>query len=80
VLDADQLRALVEGLKGSVLFPVVAVAAYSGERRNEILALRWSDLNVANKTLRIERAVEEAEKYAIAFKEPKTARGKRTII
>jgi integrase len=79
VLDADQLRALVDGFRNSVLFPIVATAAFTGARRNELLALRWSDLDVVAKTLRIERAVEETEKYGIAFKEPKTARGKRTI-
>jgi integrase len=79
VLEVDQLRALMEGFHGSVLFPIVAVAAFTGARRNEILALRWSDLDVATKTLRIERAVELTDKYGLALKEPKTARGKRTI-
>jgi integrase len=79
VLDEEQLRTLVAGFKGSVLFPIVAVAAFTGARRNEILALRWSDLDVTNRTLRIERALEETEKYGLALKEPKTARGKRTI-
>jgi integrase len=79
VLDQDQLRALVEGFKGSVLFPIVAVAAFTGARRNEILALRWSDLDPEKKTLRTERAVDQVHKQPLGLKEPKTARGKRTI-
>ena len=79
VLDEDQLRTLVEGFRGSVLFPIVAVAAYTGARRGEIMALQWRDLNVAEKTLRIERAVEEVEHQPLVLKEPKTERGKRTI-
>jgi integrase len=79
VLDESELRTLVEGFKGSALFPIVAVAAFTGARRNEILALRWNDLDVAAKTLRIERAVEQTAKYGLALKGPKTARGKRTI-
>jgi len=39
-LDADQLRALVHGFKESVLFPIVAVAAFTGARRGEIRPLR----------------------------------------
>ena len=62
-----------------MLFPIVAVAAFTGARRNEILGLRWSDLNIGDKTLRIERAVEQVRKQPLALKEPKTARGKRTI-
>lgn len=50
ILEEEQLSALVQGFKGSALFPIVAVAAYTGARRNEILALRWSDLDEAKRT------------------------------
>jgi integrase len=78
-LDQDQLRTLVEGFKDSVLFPIVAVAAFTGARRNEILALRWSDLDMEKKTLRIERAIDQVHGQPLDLKGPKTARGKRTI-
>jgi integrase len=78
-LDAEQLRTLVEGFKGSVLFPIVAVAAFTGARRSEVLALRWSDLDVEAKTLRIGRAIEQIHGTPLVLKDPKTARGKRTI-
>ena len=79
VLEAEQLRSLVQGFHGSALFPIVAVAAFTGARRNEILALRWSDLDAVAKTLRIERAVEDTKAHGLRMKGPKTARGKRTI-
>jgi integrase len=78
-LEPDQLEALLQGFKGTVYFPIVAVAAFTGARRNEILALRWSDLNVAAKTLRIERAVEMTEAHGLTLKPPKTKRGFREI-
>jgi integrase len=78
-LDEEQLRIVLDGFKGSVLFPMMAVAAFAGARRNEILGLRHNDLNVAEKTLRIERAVEKTRKHGLALKEPKRARHKRTI-
>jgi integrase len=78
-LEADQLRTLVQGFKGSSLFAIVAVAAFTGARRNEILALRWDDVDVTKKTLRIERAVEETNEHGLRIKGPKTERGKRTI-
>jgi integrase len=58
---------------------VVVLAAASGARRNELLALRWSDLDADNKTLRIERALEHTKKFGIRIKPPKTKRGFRTI-
>lgn len=79
VLDAEQLTKLVQGFRNSALYPIVALAAFTGARRNEILALRWSDLDVGKKTLRIERAVEETKAFGRTVKEPKTSRGRRTI-
>jgi integrase len=77
-LDADQLRQVIDGFRGSALFALVATAALTGARRNEILALRWTDFDPANCTLRIERALEET-KAGLSFKEPKTKRGVRVI-
>jgi integrase len=80
VLDAEQLRTLIDGFRGSALYPIVTVAAFTGARRNEILALRWSDLDFGSRTLRIERAIEETGAYGLRLKLPKTGtRGQRTI-
>src|SRR5262249_16158865 len=79
VLDQEQLHVLLDGFKGSALFPIVCVAAFTGMRRSEILALQWSDLDEKAKTLRIERAVEAVGNRPLAVKGPKTERGKRTI-
>jgi len=79
VLEAEQLRHLIRGLQGSANYAIVVTAALTGARRNEILALRWEDLDIANKTLRIERAVEDTDKYGLRIKGPKTERSKRII-
>jgi integrase len=78
-LDDEQLRKLVQGFRGNQLYGIVSVAAFTGMRRNEILALRWSDLDAAKKTLRIERALEETKQHGIRFKGPKRESHKRTI-
>ena len=78
-LDDDQLRTLVKGFRNSpALLPRVCVLAFTGCRRNEPPALRWTDLDVAEKTLRIERAIEET-KAGLRFKGPKKGAHKRTI-
>ena len=77
-LDEEQLGKLVNGFRRSPLFEIVAIAAYTGMRRNEILALRWSDFDATGKKLRVERAIEQT-KAGISFKPPKTKRGYRTV-
>jgi integrase len=78
-LTDAELAQLVAGFGSSTIFPIVALAAATGARRNEILALRWTDLDTEKKTLRIERAWEQTKKYGLRLKPPKTARGLRTI-
>jgi integrase len=77
-LDADELRKLVDGFRDSPLFPIIAIAAFTGARRGEILALQWNDFDPVTKTLRIERALEKT-KGGLEFKPPKTKRGTRII-
>src|SRR5204863_6786223 len=79
VLDDRELATLLAGFRGLALYPIVAIAAFTGARRNEILALRWSDLKIDAKTLTIARALEETKAYGLRYKEPKTRRGIRTI-
>jgi integrase len=78
-LEQDKIVALVEGFRGTTLFEIVCVLAFTGMRRGEALALRWTDFDVATKTLTIDRALEYTQKYGLQFKVPKSARGRRTI-
>jgi integrase len=80
VLDAKELIALVAAFKGHPLHGIVAVAAWTGARRNEILALRWSDLDIAGKALSIVRSAEETKAFGRRTKDTKTgSKGRRTI-
>jgi integrase len=79
VLDEDQLAALVRGFTGHPLEGVVTIAALTGARRNEILALRWQDIDLDRKTMTICRAIEQTVKHGGHIKGPKSARGIRTI-
>jgi integrase len=78
-LTDAELASLIQGFRTSTIYPIVALAAATGARRNELLALRWPDLDIEKKTLRIERAWEPTKKFGLRLKPPKTARGLRTI-
>jgi integrase len=73
VLDEAQLLAVVQGFAPSSIGLIVAVAALTGARRNEILALRWGDLS--GNELTIARSVDG---YSQRTKSTKTGRS-RTI-
>jgi integrase len=79
VLDADKLNALVRGIKDTSLYGIVAVAAFTGMRRNEILALPWLDVDFARSIIHVRRSLEETKAKGRTTKEPKTERSKRSI-
>ncbi|MGC2781610.1 MAG: tyrosine-type recombinase/integrase, partial [Bradyrhizobium sp.] len=78
-LSETELAKLVAGFKSSSLYSFIVLAAATGARRNELLALRWTDLDLAGKTVRIERAWEHTKKFGLRLKAPKSERGFRTI-
>jgi len=78
-LEQAQLSKLLDGFRGSSIALIVTLAAHTGARRGEILALRWCDFDAKARTLRIERALEETKAHGLRFKAPKSKRGFRTI-
>jgi integrase len=79
ILDEDQLGRLVKGFQGQSLYPLVATAAFTGMRRNEMLALRWVDIDLEARLISVSRNVEDTEKYGRRIITPKSKRGFRTF-
>lgn len=88
VLDEEELARLVRAFERRTLYAIVAFAAYTGARRNEILALRWIDINLDRCTVSITRSVErvklkvdgeEKPRHVLRIKGPKKPRHARTI-
>jgi integrase len=78
ILDADQIAALLDVLKGSRLHPIAALAFATGMRRGELLALRWQNVDLGRATLKVEQSLEQT-KDGLRFKSPKSKYGRRTI-
>jgi integrase len=78
ILKAGDVPAVLEALKASRIYPVVALALSTGARRSELLALRWCDVDLGRGALKIERSLEQT-KAGLRFKSPKTKRGRRSL-
>jgi integrase len=78
VLDAAGVARLLSAARGSELQAIIAVAIGTGLRRGELLALRWSDVNLDARRLTVRRSLETV-KGITRTKPPKTARSARTI-
>ncbi len=85
-LSPEQVQQYLAVFDRSVLGAAIATAIGSGCRRGELLALRWSDVDLDQGTLRVARSLERVtirtakrEHCELRFKEPKTKRSRRTI-
>jgi integrase len=65
VWDADQLRIFLEQVKDHPWFPLYRLAAYSGARRGELLALKWADVDSASSSIRIRASAGMVENVRI---------------
>jgi integrase len=72
ILQPDQARELLERLRDHPLHMLAVLALHTGARRNELLALRWQDIDLDAGRLRIETALEQTSAYGIRVKAPKT--------
>jgi integrase len=78
VLDESELSRLLDHLKGHWLYMPTLLAASTGLRRGEVLALRWQNVDLQKGTLEVTQAAEVVG-GKLGVKRPKTDRSARTI-
>jgi integrase len=79
ILTDDQIAELLTKLAGRAIYSRVIVALFTGARRGELLALRWSNTDLETKVIQIREALEETKANGIRFKRAKTKNGRRDI-
>ena len=61
VLTKSQAGTLLQSLEAHWLHPIVLVALTTGMRRGEILALKWTNINLVEGWLRVVQSVEQTK-------------------
>jgi len=79
ILQPDQAALLLERLRGKPLYLIAALALGTGLRRNEMLALRWPNVDLGAGRLTVDESLEQIFTHGIRIKGPKTKHGRRTI-
>ena len=77
-LRADQIGELLNKIREHRLYTPAVVALGTGLRRGELLALRWQDIDLEARSLRVERSLGEAA-GKLYFKPPKSQAGRRSL-
>lgn len=87
ILNEDQLTELPGKLEEQPIRPRAMTAIFTGLRRGELLALRWTSgpkgewsmVDLDRKVIKVREALEETKKHGIRFKSPKTKGSRRDI-
>lgn len=77
-LTLDQLAAIFEYSEGTSDYCLWTVMAFCGLRLGEALALRWGDVDLGDRVLRVDRTLGQ-HSYGIRFGPPKSDKGRRQI-
>jgi integrase len=70
---------LIRQLTGWRYRTVALVALFTGMRLGEVLALRWSHVDLDAKVIKVREALEQTKAHGLRFKRPKTKAGRRNI-
>jgi integrase len=79
IIREDEIKAVLDKLRGRPLYMIATLALATGMRRGELLALRWQDVDLDAGKLRVQRSLEQTKAGGLQFKSPKTKHGRRTI-
>jgi len=77
-LTPDDVERLLVASEGSRYAPLFRLLINTGLRRGEALALRWSDVNMAERTIRVAGTLSR-ENGGLVMTSTKTAKSKRTL-
>lgn len=83
VPTADQARRLLEQVEGGTWEIPLALATYTGMRRSEVLGLRWVDVDLDERVIRVRQglhAVRDNDGSRLVFLPPKTETSEREFV
>lgn len=78
-VSREQVRAVILAAKGGRLEIPVMLAATTGLRRGELLALRWSDVDLEHASLHVLQALEQTRTNGVKVKSPKSRSSRRLV-
>jgi integrase len=78
-LNEDGLNNVLQAARKTVYYALFYTLLFTGIRRSEALALRWSDIDLVTGHISINRSIHHLRTGEIVFRQPKTERSRRMI-
>jgi len=77
--DEDDISRFLQATKDTPYYALFYLALFTGMRRSELLALRWQDVDFILSQVYVSRGLHVLKGSKITFRQPKTAKGRRTV-
>ncbi|MFC1861184.1 tyrosine-type recombinase/integrase [Chloroflexota bacterium] len=78
-MSESDIHIFLEFAKSTSYYALFYTALFTGMRRSELLALRWSDVDLILCQLSVTRALHHLQDGSLIFRQPKSAKGRRLI-
>jgi len=78
-MNESDIHIFLEFAKSTPYYALFYLVLFTGMRRSELLALRWSDIDLILCQLSVTRALHQLRDGSLIFRQPKTAKGCRLI-
>jgi len=78
-LSEDDISTLLEAAKETPYYALFYMALFTGMRRSELLALRWSDVDLLLCQVHIAQTLHHLRNGEFVLRPPKTAKGRRMV-
>jgi len=78
-MNESDIHIFLEFAKSTPHYALFYTALFTGMRRSELLAIRWSDVDLILCQLSVTRALYQLQDGSRIFRQPKTAKGRRSI-
>lgn len=79
ILPLEKIGDVITKLRSRAIFPKVILGLLTGVRRAEIDAMRWRNVDLAEKMISVRESIEETKDHGPRFKSTKTKKGLREI-
>jgi integrase len=78
-MNEDEVKLFLSAARSTSYYCLFYVSLFTGARRGELLALRWSDVDLFEAQIHITRSVLQLRDRSLIYKAPKTSKGRRMI-
>jgi integrase len=79
VLNEEDISRILDAAKETEYYTLFYLACFTGMRRSELLALRWSDIDLIYCQISVTRTLHHLRDGRIIYGDPKTEKGRRLI-